>query len=239
MKLGIMQPYFFPYLGYFDLINRVDRWIVFDTPQYIRHGWINRNRILHPAKGWQYIIVPLAKHSRDTAIKEVQILPHTDWRSRILGQIMHYKKRAPGFSRTYALIEECLDAGELSLSRLNTRILARICVHLEIPFNCTLFSEMGLSLGPIDGPGDWALKICQCLRADEYLNPPGGEGLFDPAKFSAAGINLLIQDPFTFLYDCPGYCFEPNLSVIDALMWNEPDRIKAHLDGRRKSMPVI
>ena len=73
MKLGIMQPYFFPYLGYFDLIHSVDKWVVFDTPQYIRHGWVNRNRILHPESDWQYIIVPLKKHPRNTPIKEIEI----------------------------------------------------------------------------------------------------------------------------------------------------------------------
>ena len=70
MRLGIMQPYFFPYLGYFDLINSTDRWIVFDTVQYIRHGWINRNRILHPNEGWQYIIVPIMKAKREETMPE-------------------------------------------------------------------------------------------------------------------------------------------------------------------------
>ena len=89
MVLGIMQPYFFPYLGYFDLINRCDKWIVFDTPQYIRHGWINRNRILHPQQGWQYIIVPVKKHKRDTPINQIEIVPPALWSPRILGQLMH------------------------------------------------------------------------------------------------------------------------------------------------------
>ena len=79
MKVGIMQPYFFPYLGYFDLINRVDKWIVFDTPQYIRHGWVNRNRILHPHQGWQYIVVPLKKHDRDTSINQIETADPTEW----------------------------------------------------------------------------------------------------------------------------------------------------------------
>ena len=73
VRLGIMQPYFFPYLGYFDLINRTDRWIVFDTAQYIRHGWVNRNRILHSDSEWQYILVPLKKHSRKAAIKDIAV----------------------------------------------------------------------------------------------------------------------------------------------------------------------
>ena len=97
MKLGIMQPYLFPYLGYFDLIHCTDRWIVFDTAQYIRHGWINRNRILHPTSGWQYFIIPVKKQSRNTPICDIQVSDNPGWRARVLGQLEHYRKRAPYF----------------------------------------------------------------------------------------------------------------------------------------------
>src|SRR5580693_8893111 len=108
MRLGIMQPYLFPYPGYFDLINRCDRWVVFDTAQYIRHGWVNRNRILHPTSGWQYIIVPLKKHERETPINQIETQPYEQWASRILGQLQHYKKKAPGYAVASALVDDCL-----------------------------------------------------------------------------------------------------------------------------------
>ena len=73
MRLGIMQPYFFPYIGYMSLIKNTDLFILFDDVQFIRHGWIERNRILKPSGGWQYIAVPLEKHHRDTLIKEIRI----------------------------------------------------------------------------------------------------------------------------------------------------------------------
>ncbi len=95
MKLAIMQPYFLPYLGYFALIKHTDKFIVFDTPQYIRHGWIERNRILKPSEGWQYINVPLEKRPRDIAIKDLRIRQNDDWRRKILAQLEHYKKRLP------------------------------------------------------------------------------------------------------------------------------------------------
>jgi hypothetical protein len=95
MKIGIMQPYFFPYPGYFSLIAQCDKWVVFDIPQYIRHGWVNRNRILHPKDGWQYIVVPVKKHSRNTAICDIHISGNTNWSERILHQTGHYKKHAP------------------------------------------------------------------------------------------------------------------------------------------------
>lgn len=94
MKLGIMQPYFFPYLGYFSLIKHTDRFILFDTVQFIRHGWIERNRILKPNEGWQYIQVPLIKDKgRDTVIKDVKIRNTENWQQKIIAQLQHYKKK--------------------------------------------------------------------------------------------------------------------------------------------------
>ena len=73
MKLAIMQPYFFPYLGYLSLIKNTDRFILFDTVQFIRHGWIERNRVLKQGDGWQYISIPLEKHEQTTLIKDIKI----------------------------------------------------------------------------------------------------------------------------------------------------------------------
>jgi len=232
MRLGIMQPYFFPYLGYFDVINCVDKWIVFDTAQYIRHGWINRNRILHPKEGWQYIIVPLKKHSRETAIKDVRIANDQRWKERIVGQLQHYRKKAPYFTETMSLVEDCLSLEEDSISRLNVFILDKVCAYLGIHFDYSFFSEMSLELGPVEGPGDWALRISEAMGAKEYVNPPGAN-FFDERKFRNAGIRLTIRKLPPFEYSCRGYEFIPNLSIIDVLMWNEPEKIKSYLDEHR------
>jgi hypothetical protein len=231
VKLGIMQPYFFPYLGYFDLIHRTDRWVVFDTAQYIRHGWVNRNRILHPQTGWQYVIVPLEKHHRDTPIRDIRVSGASDWRARIQGQLRHYRQQAPFYERVAALVADSLAGEETSLTRLNVRALAKVCEALGIPFEYRIFSEMDLALGPVEGPGDWALRIAEALGADEYVNPPGGADLFDRAAFEAAGIRLTIQEPVQFEYPCGQYEFVPGLSAIDVLMWNSPERVKAFLDA--------
>ena len=90
-----MQPYFFPYLGYFELIARVDRWVVFDVVQYNAKSWMNRNRILHPKEGWQYITVPVEKAPRGTLIRDIRVKDMVDSRERVLGQMVHYKKKAP------------------------------------------------------------------------------------------------------------------------------------------------
>ena len=91
MKVAIMQPYFFPYLGYFGLINHTEKFILFDTVQFIRHGWIERNRILKPMEDWQYIAVPLKKHSQKTLIKDIEINNSIDWKNKIFAQLTHYK----------------------------------------------------------------------------------------------------------------------------------------------------
>jgi len=233
MILGIMQPYFFPYLGYFDLINYTDRWIVFDTVQYIRHGWINRNRILHPKEDWQYVIVPRKKHRRQTAIKDVEVSADPKWRLRILAQIQHYQKRAPYYGETYQLVEECLAVKQNSLSRLNVAILEKVCLYLGISFQYGYFSKMVLELGPVERPGDWALRIAESLGAKEYVNPPGGEEIFDQSRFKAAGIKLNIRNLPHMEHNCRGYNFVPGLSIIDVLMWSPPEKVKGYLDEHR------
>jgi hypothetical protein len=229
MKLGIMQPYFFPYTGYFDLIHHTDRWVVFDTPQYIRHGWVNRNRILHPTSGWQYVVAPVRKHSSRIPIREVRLAEGGDWRARLIGQLMHYRKRAPYFSDTVELVEQCLSGSETSLSRLNVAVIETLCARLEIAFDYAYFSEMDIDPAPVEEPGDWALRISVALGADEYVNPPGGRAILDPLKFEAAGVRLTFRSHRTLRYPCRGYEFVPDLSIIDGLMWSSPLEIREHL----------
>jgi len=233
MKLGIMQPYFFPYLGYFDLINRVDLWIIFDTPQYIRHGWVNRNRILHPNSGWQYILVPTMKHSQSSKINQIEISYKYDWKKKIIGQLMHYKKNASYYADVIGIVEDCFLYSDYNLSKLNTQIITKICAKLQITTKILTFSEMKLDMQPVLGPGDWALNICKAMNASEYINPPGGESLFDKKKFTENGIKLSIQSFKNIEYFCKNYNFVPDLSIIDVLMWNSPEEIKNHIDAFR------
>lgn len=236
MILGVMQPYFFPYLGYFDLINRTDRWIVFDTPQYIHHGWVNRNRILHPNEGWQYVNFPVKKKFRNRSkICDVQIASDGDWKRLILAQIEHYKKKAPYYEETIQVIKDSLAEVGSGIVPVNVRAMECVCKYLGITFDYQISSEMSLDLGPIDGPGDWALRISEAVGASEYVNPPGGEELFDPAKFAASEIRFSIQDFQPFDYNCRRWEFIPNLSIIDVMMWNSPESIAAHLSSLRSS----
>ena len=163
MRLGIMQPYFLPYVGYFSLIAACDRFILLDTVQFIRHGWIERNRILRPEEGWQYIGVPLRRHHRETLIQDVRIDRATDWRRRILAQLEHYRKRAPRYHEVAAWLQAALDHETDSIVKLDRRLLERTCERLGVATPIEVFSEMDLEIEPPSAPDEWALNICRAL----------------------------------------------------------------------------
>ena len=100
MRLGIMQPYIFPYIGYYKLIANTDYWCVFDTVQYTKKTWMNRNRILHPVESWQYFTVPVKKHHRKDIIADIEVVDLDATCNLILGQLNHYKKYAPYFKES-------------------------------------------------------------------------------------------------------------------------------------------
>ena len=175
----------------------------------------------------------LKKYSRDTMIRDIEVSEDPMCRQRILGQIRHYKKKAPYFRETYQLVEECLVIKERSLSRLNVVILEKVCHYLGISFKYEYFSEMQLELGHVAGPGDWALRISEVLGAKEYVNPPGGTAIFDSLKFEAIDVKLTIRNLPPFEYTCRGYEFIPGMSIIDVLMWNPPNRVKNYLDEHK------
>jgi hypothetical protein len=104
--IAAMQPYFFPYLGHFDLLNMADLWIVYDPSQYIRHGWVNRNRTLHPTSGWQYITVPLKKHPYTTPINQIEISDDDGWIVKIFRRLEHYRMDAPYYSQVIRFLED-------------------------------------------------------------------------------------------------------------------------------------
>lgn len=223
MRLAIMQPYFFPYLGHFALIAAVDEWIVFDVTQYTPKSWMSRNRILHPASGWQYVTVPLANSSISIKTCEARVLSLAEAKSNILGKLSHYKKRAPHYKAVTAIVEEVFAAAtDDSLVHLNVQGLAAVCRYLGIPFSYRICSDLNLSFPEVMRPGDWALEICSMLGAKSYLNPASGREIFDLHEFARRGVALKFAQPITFDYATSPYGFEPNLSILDVLMWNAP-----------------
>ena len=221
MRIGIMQPYFFPYLGYYSLIRNSDRFILLDSVQYIRHGWINRNRILKPDEGWQYIIVPLKKKGFGTLIGDMEIDNGSDWAGRMIRQLHHYKNKAPYYKNTLSLVESCLEAETRSIVELNKNILKQTCDYLGMQANLEVFSKMHLQIAPIEKPGEWALEISKALQAGEYYNPIGGKEIFEPDRFRKNGIRLKLVKNDLQPYNQKRAGFEPGMSIIDVLMFND------------------
>jgi hypothetical protein len=226
MKLGIMQPYFFPYVGYFSLIAETDRWVVFDTPQYDRKGWIHRNRVLKKDGDWKHIGLPTTKCPLKTAIKDVVIRPGVDWGGEIFRNLDVYRDaRAPHYEDVSALLSEAFATSENNLSRLLVRFLGIICDRLHLQFDYSVFSEMDLGIGSATHPGDWALRISERLSADTYINPHGGRSIFSPEQFEAAGVELLFLKPNLMPYNQNRPEFVSGLSIVDVLMWNTVEQV--------------
>lgn len=235
LRLGIMQPYFFPYLGHFALIAAVDEWVVFDVTQYTPRTWMNRNRILHPRSGWQYLTVPLSNSSIHIRTSEARLLDPRAAKINVLGKIDHYRKRAPFFKPVCELISQAFDAtsGD-SLVQLDTNCLSKVCQYLGISFRYRICSDLMLDLPPNLGPGEWALEISTRLGANTYINPAGGRDLFSPTAFAERHITIKVAHFNGMKYATPGYQGESNLSIIDVLMWNAPGAVKsALLEGLR------
>ena len=219
-----MQPYFLPYIGYFSLIDYVDEFIFFDTPQYIYHGWVNRNRILK-LNGINYITVPIKKSHRETPINEIQISENIKWREKIFGQLTVYKK-APHYKKVLNLLNEVLDENYFYLSQLNITSTIKICEYLCIETPLKIFSEMNLAIAEVNEPDEWALNITKALNFDTYVNLPGGMNFFDADKYKLNNIKLeFIKNKINPYVQRIGY-FEPNLSILDVMMFCDVEEIK-------------
>ncbi|WP_287189473.1 WbqC family protein [Paraburkholderia sp.] len=226
MRLGIMQPYFFPYLGHFALIAAVDEWVVFDVTQYTPKTWMNRNRILHPKEGWQYVTVPLANSSVSIKTHEARVLNLADAKTSLLGKLSTFRRHAPFHAEVTRLVQSAFERTESdSLCALNVNALRAVCEYIELPFSSRVCSELELEFPDQMGAGDWAPLICNALGATEYVNPVGGRDLFDPVSFERIGVSLLFAGFDELKYEPSPFQYEPHLSVLDVLLWNAPDKV--------------
>lgn len=221
MRVAAMQPYFLPYLGYFSLIAATDRFVVFDPVQYIRRGWVNRNRILKPAlRDPQFITVPVAKHTRDTAISQIQIARQSDWKKRIRAQVHHYRKKAPYFEQATAILNRCLEHETDGLAEFNVQCLQVVCDALQVDFHPVWFDELGCESHPPAHPGQWAVRVSQALGATSYVNPEGGREIFRPQEFHNIDVQLQFLSNQLRPYHQRNEEFIQGLSILDVLMFN-------------------
>ncbi|MEX0996568.1 MAG: WbqC family protein [Flavobacteriaceae bacterium] len=230
MTLGIMQPYFMPYLGYFALIKHVDQFILFDTPQFIRHGWIERNKVLKQNGETLYIKVPLEKHPRNTPINEVVIKNDENWKNKILAQLVPYKKKAPYYKEVIGLLEAIFETETDSIVKLNALSLHKFCNYLDISTPIKIWSEMKVKIDTVNASDEWALNICKAMGANSYFNPPNGKEFFDSNKYFKAGIELKFLEINQTPYNQYKHDFVPYLSIIDVLMFNDKELINQMLN---------
>lgn len=227
--VGIMQPYFFPYFEQFRLIAACDLWVVFDTPQFSRKSWINRNRILNRDKGWSYLSIPVQHAGLATPINQALIATGQDWRGQIMDKLKVYQKEAPYYHAVCTLVSDTLAADYATIAEVNTAILQSVCRYLKIATPVVVVSELDIDLPENCMPGEWALHISKQLGATEYRNAAGGTALFDENQYARNGIRLSFHQHRPRSYATGSFTFIEDLSVIDWLMWNDPDILRGWL----------
>ena len=228
-----MQPYLLPYLGYFQLMNAVDEWVVFDDIQYRRHSWINRNRILSPnlEKEWKYISIPLKRYSQTKLITQIEINNDNKWCDSILGGLSYYKRvKAPFYKDTVSFIEPLIQNKYEFISELNIILMKHIANLLNIKTNIRISSEEDFKFKKNMESDDWALEISKKLGASTYINPLGGLEIFDKKKYKKEGIEIKFLKTNNIFYKQSKRNFVPFLSIIDVLMFNSIENIKIMLD---------
>jgi len=238
MKLAIMQPYFFPYIGYFQVIHAVDKYLLHGGLPYLKKGWVNRNRILGPDGKAVYVNAEVRARSSHTRIDDIELVPSRYWRDKFLRAVSYNYRKSPFFEEVYALIESAMAADTHRLSDLNRRCILSVCDFLGIrtaietaekryaALEDRLWQREDEGSAPLPGDRPCApvrkvariLEICRQEGADTFVNAIGGRALYDKAEFRRNGVDLFFVEmqPFTYPQSAPR--FVPDLSIIDVLM---------------------
>jgi hypothetical protein len=222
MIISIMQPYFFPYIGYFQLIFQSEIFVVHDDVQYIKGGWVNRNRILRNGEPC-WVTLPVRKGSSRLVINQRYYqLERTDV-MRVLRRIEAAYRKAPHFDATFPLIEELLNFGNANVAAFNVNLIERIAARLAIRTRFVLSSAMVKN--DVLAGQERVIDMCRRLGATHYVNPIGGVRLYRPDRFAAAGIELSFLQTVASPYPQFGQTPVPDLSIIDILMFNSDQSV--------------
>lgn len=219
MKVAIMQPYLLPYIGYFQLINAVDVFVVYDNIKYTKKGWINRNRYL--SNGIDAIFsLPIKKDSDFLDIVEREVSPDFN-PSKMLNQLKEAYRKAPFATQTMGLLETILMNDERNLFRFIRHGLEKTCQHLGI--STPILDSSSLAIDHALQSQDKVLALCQATRANTYLNPIGGTALYSNDAFMKHGLELKFLRSTLRPYQQFGAAFVPWLSILDVMMFNAPE----------------
>lgn len=227
-----MQPYFLPYLGYWQLMALADEWVVFDLAQYRPRSWMNRNRILHPDPDHppQYIQLPVARGGERAPLRDVQIDHSQPWREKLVGQLTLYRRlRAPHSDTAGAVLEAALAPEIDDFCDFCIHTYRTVFAWLELPLTLRRASAIELDPAVVTHPGGWAPQLAAAMGADRYVNAPGGVDLFDEAEFAALGVELRFLRPHLTPYRQSQREFTPGLSIVDAMMFVERDELRRRL----------
>jgi len=227
MKLGIMQPYLFPYIGYFQLMNAVDEFVIYDNIQFSKAGWFHRNRILINGEPKMFSL-PLKRDSDFLDVRDRRLAEDRNQSiQKILNQMQNAYHKAPHFSDVYPLVKAALSNQErnlfaflfhsISLLRDYIGIHTPMLVSSEIPIDHNLRAEKKV------------IALCKARHADIYVNPIGGIELYSNISFRSEGITLQFLRMKPIKYQQFGYEFVPFLSIIDVMMFNSVGKIVAML----------
>jgi len=225
VKVAVMQPYLFPYIGYFQLINSVDKFVIYDDVNYIKNGYVNRNNIIGP-QGIQRITWAVEGAS---SFKKINELTYSDNTKKLLKTIKQNYAKAPYFSAVYPLLETVFLASERNVARTNCASIRTIFTYLEL--NKDIFFSSELDFDRSLKPADKLVEMCQNFEAGTYINSPGGKALYSKKYFSEHGIELKFIVPAVAKYKQMGADFLPNLSIIDIMMYCDKDEIIEMLNG--------
>lgn len=230
-SVAAMQPYFFPYLGYFQLLAHVDVFVVHDDTQYVKQSWINRNRILDHGVA-AYLTLPVSGGSHRQLICEKRLHEPRRHQRKLFAKIRDAYHAAPQFDSVCAFLEPLLPAAEETIASFNIRTLRALQELLELPTRLVLASERAYP--HFRNAQERVIRICLEEGGSRYVNPIRARslGLYDEAAFRTAGLELsyLGLNP-DLRYEQSGGPFVPDLSIIDVLMFNSPAQTRALLDG--------
>ena len=231
MRLAVMQPYLFPYLGYFQLVNAVDQFVFFDDVNFINKGWINRNQLLQQNEAYLFSL-PLMKASQNRMINEIEIADYSKWRNLFLKQIeMNYRK-APFFTKTFAWLDDFLFAKNYNLiGELASDSVKAVSALLGIKTSFYYSSQLNYkNENTTNGQGK-ILHICEMMGTDTYINPKNGEGLYNAEYFRDKNVEIkfIFMDEIKYPQFLPDK-FVPYLSILDLLMFNNSNKAEALLN---------
>lgn len=226
MKIAIMQPYIFPYIGYFQLINVVDRFVIFDDVNYINKGWINRNRILVNNAAYTFTI-PLKEASQNKLIKDIEIDGNTPWRNKLVKTIQQSYAKAPHYAAVFPLVKDIIYHTETNLAAFITHSLKTLAEFTGISTEI-IPSSQKYPNRQLRGE-ERIIDICINEGADEYVNSIGGQELYSKNNFAEKGIKLFFVKSKDIRYKQYRQPFVPGLSIIDVLFFCSKEEIKALL----------